>query len=664
MYSTTKSHRRVYILVWLLWLLVLLALVWASGLRGGRLAWGTEAKADPALLVGSMTYDLRQGPLFPWQPCHRWRKWAVVRYQAARRAYRRAWWAARLAYWRAVWIVSVARLLLTGAMTMAAVVDLLTRAQLRRYLGALPVLYGLLEILQVRPIINRYCPTAAEVDHGAVAVVLILNRLTVPRGLYRVADWMAQTVLVHTLGIPTEKFNDDRLGRSLDAIAQHQRAIWLDIVHQALLRFDIDLHFLFYDLTAFVMQGEFEESQLVDYGFAHNTPSDKQKVKLGLTATGDGFVPTEYAALSGRTADLKTVQENMERLCRLLQEHGYPLEEVVVIGDRATLNDELAVKYDEKGLKYLAGLQPQKKAHRQLLTAVSERELRTHPLTDQGGAQGYFGLRCSVSFEHEGRRVTHQGLVVLSGPMAHALRRTRAQQVRTLSQELEAVKAKIGQKRYRSVQEVQARAETRLRRSPVGRLMRAEAYQSGEGTVSLRWGIDRAALQQAMQTDGRYLLVTNDFRLLPQEMLALYRAKDGLEKRFTVAKQVLRVRPIYLHKDERIEAMLLINMIALLVYSLLEREMQRQGLPLTMRRVIQQLEGLAVIETHCWDGSVLYRLTPLSQEQGRMLTILGEIVAERRWPRWRPALEEGTVPCLIQETLPAPLCQPPLPMTG
>ena len=51
-----------------------------------------------------------------------------------------------------------ARLLLGGALTMATVVDWLTRAQLRRQLGALPVLYRLLEILDVRRIINRHCP--------------------------------------------------------------------------------------------------------------------------------------------------------------------------------------------------------------------------------------------------------------------------------------------------------------------------------------------------------------------------------------------------------------------------------------------------------------------------------------------------------------------------
>ena len=69
----------------------------------------------------------------------------------------------------------------------------LTCAQLRRHLGALPVLYPLLEVLQVRAIINRHCPTAAEVDHGSVVLVLILNRLVAPRPLYRLADWLSRT---------------------------------------------------------------------------------------------------------------------------------------------------------------------------------------------------------------------------------------------------------------------------------------------------------------------------------------------------------------------------------------------------------------------------------------------------------------------------------------
>ena len=72
---------------------------------------------------------------------------------------------------------------------------------------------------------------------------------------------------------------------------------------QALRRFDIDLRFLFYDLTALVAHGAYTDSAWVDYGFAHNTPSGKQKVKLGVSASADGAIPADYAAHAGRMAD-------------------------------------------------------------------------------------------------------------------------------------------------------------------------------------------------------------------------------------------------------------------------------------------------------------------------------------------------------------------------
>jgi len=101
-------------------------------------------EGDPPVLAGVVTHDPRQGPLFPWWPRWRWRKQALARYRAWQRVVRRARWAARLA-----------RLALSGVVIMAMIVDWFTRAQLTCHLGALPALYGLLEILQVRQIINR-----------------------------------------------------------------------------------------------------------------------------------------------------------------------------------------------------------------------------------------------------------------------------------------------------------------------------------------------------------------------------------------------------------------------------------------------------------------------------------------------------------------------------
>jgi transposase len=517
---------------------------------------------------------------------------------------------------------------LTGALSLATVVDWLTKAQLRRHLGALPVLYALLDVLQVRQIINRHCPTAAKVDHGTVAMVLILNRLMAPRPLYQVADWMAQTVLVYVLGIPASKFNDDRLGRTLDAIQEHTRDIWQDVVHHALVRFDIDLSILFYDLTAFVVHGAYSESEYAKFGFAHNTPMDKRKVKAGVNASADGNVPTEYAIWPGNTADLATVQENMERLCHLLRKRGRSLNETIIIGDRANLTDELAVAYEDHGLHYLAGLQAHKKVHRALLERYPTQQFYLHPLD-----QRYWGICCPVVFEHAGCQVTHRGLVVLSGPMRAAHRQARAKKLWALNQALWEVRAKIGKPYYRTVACVQQRANTQLKRSPAGKFMWARAYADAEGQVHLRWGLDRHALWKADQRDGRYLLVTNDWLLSPEQMLALYRQKDGVEKRFTVCKSDLKVSPIYLHKDERIEAMLLVNMLALLTYSLLERQARQNGLQMTTRRIIQQLESLDVIETLCWDGSCLCRLVPIDEEQAAFLVALQQILTQLAIPR-------------------------------
>jgi hypothetical protein len=184
------------------------------------------------------------------------------------------------------------------------------------------------------------------------------------------------------------------------------------------------------------------------------------------------------------------------------------------------------------------------------------------------------------------------------------------------------VQTKIGQKRYRTALEVQRRAGTQLRHSAVGKWVHVEATPATAGCVTLRWWVDRAALVTAMRADGRYLLVTNDPGLTPTRMLALYRDKDAVEKRFRIFKQDLRVRPVFVHSDERLRALLLINLIALLAYSLLERQARQQGLCLTAHRILEQLAGLQVIELEAWDGSRLRQVSELTPTQARILILV------------------------------------------
>jgi len=622
MYFATES-RQMQILVWLIWFIACLVFLALPE----TVIVGERSTAELPALAGVVTHDPRNGTPFPWQPRSRWRKWAWRRYCALRRAHRQAVWTARMA-----------RLALTGVLSLAQLVDLVTRSQLRRHLGALPVLYSLLEALQIRDIINRHRPTRAQVDHGTVALVLILNRLTMPLPLYRIADWLAQTVLVHALGIAASKFNDDRLARTLDAIQPHCRDIWEAVVQRALVQGEVDLSLIFYDLTAFVVHGAYRDSQHVDFGFAHNTPMNKRKFKLGLNVVADGNIPSDYRLWPGRTTDMTTVQKNMERLRRLLKRQGLPPDKVMVVGDRANVDDKLALAYQDHELRYLSGLRLLKNVHKGLVFDIPEKRFYAdRPLTDERGPKAYWGILCQVPFQPKDseRQVIHRGLVVLSGPMRTSLRQGRAAKLKELRQALRQVQAEIGQPRMRTVKAVQRRANARLSNSSVGKLMRAEAYTDEQGQVCLHWWVDPDMLRQAMQRDGRYLLVTNDWSLTPRQILDIYHQKDGVEKRFCVSKSQLRVSPVYLHKDERIEAMLLLNMLALLAYSVLERQTRQHGLQMTTRRIIEKLQTLDVVETNCWDGSRLLRLVPVDEEQMILLDILDRVLTDLQIPRWR-----------------------------
>jgi transposase len=417
------------------------------------------------------------------------------------------------------------------------------------------VLVARLERLKVRQIINHYGPTQSPVDHGAVVLGLVLNRLMAPRPLDQIVTWLSTTLSAEHLGIPKDKFNDERLGRTLDALSAHLPEIWNDIRQQALVPYRVDLSIRFYDLTALIMTGQYAHSELVAYGFAHNTPIDDPKLKLALQTSRDGGIPWLFRAWSGRTADKATVQTHLDNLRAFLHQQGWQAAQVRVVGDCANLNSELAFAYADAHLRYLTGLAKLEKVHRELVLQPDHRDFERLCL-----AEGYWGVPCEVPFTHAGRTRTHRGLVVRSDPLRQVLRQERQQNIRQLRIALQQIQAKLGQKRYRSELEVSRRVATQLKHSPAGEWVGGQVATTA-GKIHLTWWIHAKALQAAERSAGRFLLVTNDPNRSYPEMLARYRQKDAGEKRFEVCKPDLKMRPLHVHSDERIQAMLLINLL-------------------------------------------------------------------------------------------------------
>jgi len=201
--------------LWWLWLItILIHLLLVSGVMlsppgapaegpGDDSAWRLPPGSWPiGLVLLLLVLQPDEAPPFPW-----------LRFRVRRVVRRR-----RLAD---MTLEELLALLPPGVRTIAQVVDWLTRSQMVKLLAAILILYPILVELDVEAIIDRYCPTEAEVNIGVVIVILCLNRLIAPQPLLGIADWEAKTVIEELTGVPASKLNDDRLARVLDAIHPH-----------------------------------------------------------------------------------------------------------------------------------------------------------------------------------------------------------------------------------------------------------------------------------------------------------------------------------------------------------------------------------------------------------------------------------------------------------
>jgi transposase len=121
-------------------------------------------------------------------------------------------------------------------------------------------------------------------------------------------------------------------------------------------------------------------------------------------------------------------------------------------------------------------------------------------------------------------------------------------------------------------------------------------------------------------------------------MLRLYKDQEVVERRHRDFKQTLKVRPIFLHNDDRVYALISTIGIALLIFGLIETEVRKalqadrrhedKRLPLlpenrlakpTGANILAAFQGLGLTYTH--QAIVADRLTPTQQRILQLLDI-------------------------------------------
>lgn len=513
----------------------------------------------------------------------------------------------------------------------AAVLDAALDRALVRSLGALPALLPLCEQVGLREIVNRHCypegDAPEDLDVGTVTLILALNRLQAPQPLVHVEEWVGQGVLPEVLGIKAEQCNDDRLARTLDTLLPHLDGIWQDLVVAAITRFDVDLSALCYDITSISFCGAYDEADLVRYGYSRDHRPDRKQIELAATVTAAGGIPVDYRPLAGNVADRTTPVEQLRRLqglLTLLPRRGAD-QSCLVISDRAMLTDAALAAYAGSGLCYLGPLDPGvgRGAVRDLPARVSAEELAAQPLpyrprraAKDPDWKAYCGVERALTVPHPDPTqppLAVRALVVWSPGKARLDANLRQTHLRRLERSLTDLARKVGKRPYTTGETVRTRVAALCKGHPARQWV-TTTVRGGAGTdepLRLTWQQDEASLARAAALDGRYVLGTNDPQLDAAALLERSKWRDVPEKRFALVKGPLAVRPVYVHKEERILSLVCCTMVALLLFSLLELLLQRAGLALSGQQFFAVCAPVSLVVLQLHDGSALRQVTGL-----------------------------------------------------
>jgi transposase len=535
----------------------------------------------------------------------------------------------------------------------AAAAEAALDRELILHLGALPLLLPLLERLGLREVVNRHAhpdgSLPGALDVGLVAGVLVLNRLLAPQPLVHVETWLAGTALPDLWGLEAPQCNDDRLARALDALHPHLEALWQDLLVAAVRVFALDLSRLAYDLTSVAFCGAYEEAALVRFGYSRDHRPDRKQVELATTVTLDGGLPVDYRVLAGNVADRTTPVENLRRLqtlLALLPPCAPPAAPPLVVSDRAMLTLEALAAYADSGVRYLGPLDPHLGggAVRALLASVPAAVLaaphtalayRPQRATGEPAFVAYHGVQRDLQLPHPepGRPPLRvRALVVWSPGKARVDAQVRAAHLARLETALGELAGKLGRRPYTTVAAVERRVATLLRRHPAHAYLTV-AVSAGETGPTLRWSRREDALVAAATLDGRYVLGTNDPTLTADAQLTTSKRRDVPEKRYALLKGPLAVRPVFLHKQERILSLVFCTMVALLVFALLEWVARRVGERDSGTALLARFTELRVLVLHFRDGSRTRRVTGLDPFDAELLDRLG----------WPPATRYNVV---------------------
>ena len=466
-------------------------------------------------------------------------------------------------------------------------------------IDVLPMVKHYMNQLGIFDIFDKYVPNVngADIAPAQVLCMLVMNIIVAPKPLYKVDGWATDYLDgITKQAVISGKYNDDRIGRDLENLfGSDCDSIMTETSANAIRVYELETKIMQNDTTSITFLGQYEnqnpEALHITHGFNKDHRPDCKQIVFGLNTTEDGHVPISYHAYNGNQADVNTHIPNWDGLRKQLA-----TEDFIYIADSKLCTIDNLHHIDKNDGKFITIMPKNRKESvifRERLQQGEEISWQPAYSTEHSRKKGEVIIY--QTFSEETSWEGYPIIWVHSSSKEKQDYSSREQRICKAEKELNELLPKLNKYKLKSKEQIEG-AISKARKGS-GDFIEVELLESieikdvqkGGGrpgpntkytkkklvTYHIQWERNEEAIGMATRTDGIFPLITNT-ELPAAEVLQAYKKQPFLEKRFYTTKSILEVAPMFLKKNERIQAMLFLYFIALMVVSLIERNIRKQ----------------------------------------------------------------------------------------
>lgn len=504
------------------------------------------------------------------------------------------------------------------------------RAVLREF-GASQACFNIATRLNVVDVIDRHVPKRKDegLSVGQYMLLAALNRCIAPASKTKMASWHKGSVLSRLIPATEAQLTSQRFWDNMDRVGQQEiLAIERDLSKNAVQEFGLDLRCLLFDATNFFtfVDSFNDRNEIAQRGKSKEGRTNLRLVGLALLVTTDGDVPLFHHAYEGNQHDSVTfgaVSDELASRCRNL---AGDVCDITLVFDKGNNSKDNLAKVQDGPFHFVGSLVPTH--HSELLDIARSkmRRLDTKQLPEVW----------SFRTEKEVFGVNRTVLVTFNKKLFQA-------QYKTLIREIGKRKRKL--ERITHMLERHANGAAKGKKPTVaGTTKRVEALMSARhmkdlfgvrvnarkcGAPSLSWKFRRDQWQELKRTLlGKTILFTDRAEWTDEQIVRAYRSQSHVEAAFRRMKdpRFLTFRPTFHWTDQKLRVHACYCVIALMILSLLRRELEKLKLPMSIAAMMDSLVSMREVSLLYGSGraaDVATVLSDMDDRQARIARALG-----------------------------------------